>query len=63
MSTPQVLMTKARIATFLSKLKAIQAARARSGLELERTMATTIRYQRGNPLERRISPTDDRPRG
>lgn len=52
MSTPQVTMTKARIASFLAKLKANKEA-ARHCKDMDQTMATTIRYQRMAHQEQR----------
>ncbi len=52
MSTPQVTMTKARIASFLAKLKASKEA-ARHCKDMEQPVVTTIRYQRMAHQEQR----------
>lgn len=52
MTTPQVTMTKARIASFLAKLKASKEA-ARHCKAMEQAMPTTIRYQRMARQEQR----------
>lgn len=52
MNTPQVLMTKARIASFLAKVKASKEA-ARHCKDMEHPVPTTIRYQRMAGQEQR----------
>ena len=55
MSTPYVVMTKARIAAFLAKVKAHKAARPSAPRDLEQIFPTTIRYQRmGAGQEQRV---------
>jgi len=53
MTTPQVLMTKVRIASFLAKLKA-HKEEARHCKDMEQPVATTIRYQRMAGREQRV---------
>lgn len=52
MSTPQVTMTKARIASFLAKVKASKKD-SRHCKDMEQPMVTTIRYQRMTGQEQR----------
>jgi len=54
MTTPQVLMTKARIATFLARIKASKAAKAQRCMAMDQAVPTTIRYQRRAGQEQRV---------
>ncbi len=45
MSTPQVLMTKARIANFLAKVKASKTEKAHSPMNMEQAIALAMRQR------------------
>ncbi len=54
MTTPQVLMTKARIVHFLARINASKAAKARQGMEAQQAVSSAIRFQRKGAQEQRV---------